>query len=365
MGIILSIISSEKIKLKYSLLIILIAIFLWSMFTLITTPYAFSKDRFIKAFFSLSVFLHFSFLLARSFARLHENYILLLVKKVFFGMIMISLVSLSLFMSGMTVLGSNYFPFSEPAHLARMYGVFLCLNMVINNSLKRKATYLILTLIFSGLFPSASLLIYCILAVLLLILAGEDKKKSKLIPLKIMVTLFFLVTFYTLVDRDYFLGRIDLSGNSNNLTSLVFFQGLEATKNILLETNYIGIGLHQMGNEPANYITEMISTIRSMPIGEGDLNRSDGGFVAAKLISEFGIFGLAIILYYIKTAVYCLLQLKKTMHTTHTKIAMTVIVSVAPEILIRGGGYFSASLLLMWASIQYLPKNSKSNMIAK
>ena len=83
-----------------------------------------------------------------------------------------------------------------------------------------------------------------------------------------------------------------------------------------------------------------------------------------ELISEFGIFGLAGILSYIKIAANCLRKLKLKMHTTHANIAMTVIVAVAPEILLRGGGYFSVSLLLMLASIRYLTKSSKSNVLS-
>ncbi len=360
-----SIIYGEKIKSDYSYIILSTSIFLWSMLTQITSPYGFSEDRFILAFFGLSVFIYFSFIIAESFVGLHENYISLLVRKVFLGMIIVSVISLTLSKSSLRVLELNYFPFSEPAHLARLYGVFLCLNMVINNSLKRKVILLIITLIFSVLFPSLSLLIYNFLALLLLMFVGKGSKLITRVPLFFTAAACTAVILYILGDRDYFLARITFIENTDNLTALVFWQGVEATKNILSETKYLGIGLHQLGNEPGNDVTSIIAGIRGIgDVADFDLNRRDGGFVAAKLISEFGIFGLAGILSYIKIAANCLRKLKLKMHTTHANIAMTVIVAVAPEILLRGGGYFSVSLLLMLASIRYLTKSSKSNVLS-
>ena len=366
-GVMFSIFSGEKIKFNYSYIILLILIFLWSMLTLITTPYEFSEDRFILAFFSLSVFMYFSLIIEESFVGLHENYISLLVRKVFFGMILVSVVSLTLSKSSLRVLELNFFPFSEPSHLARLYGVFLCLNMVINNSFKRKVILLIITLIFSVLFPSLSLFIYNLLAFLLLVFVGKGSKVITRIPLLFMAAVCAAVILNVLGDGDYYLERITFVENTDNLTALVFWQGVEATKNILSETKYIGIGLHQLGNEPGNYVKSLIAGIRGGlgDIADLDLNRRDGGFVAAKVISEFGIFGLAGILFYMKIAANCLRKLKLKMHTTHANIAMTVIVAVAPEILLRGGGYFSVSLLLMLASIRYLINSSKSNKLFK
>jgi hypothetical protein len=159
----------------------------------------------------------------------------------------------------------------------------------------------------------------------------------------------FITSFFS--QRHYFIERIQSAENANNDTTLLFWQGVEAAKISLLETNFIGIGLRQLGNEPANKFSGLMT--------EG-MDRKSGGFVGAKLIAELGIIGILIIISYTLIIFKCLKILINNSIGLHVKIAAAAIIAVAPEIFLRGGGYFSASLLLAISSIIFL--KSKKNV---
>ena len=145
----------------------------------------------------------------------------------------------------------------------------------------------------------------------------------------------------------YILDRIQTSEYKINYTNIYFWQGLEQAKLSLLETNFVGIGLQQLGYEQQNKYSYL------------GLVDKGGGLVAAKLIAETGIFGILMIILYIMIIFKCFKIIKNDSIRVHAKVAAAIIIAVVPEVFLRGGGYFSGSILLLISAIIYLKTKKK------
>lgn len=335
-----------QFRIKLRLLYIGFVFLIWFFMAPVFTPYNFIYLDFFLALFSIFVFLIFSLKIYKEFAILSEVQVSRVLQVTLLWFTTIAISSLIFNKLETKLFGLNFFPFQEPAHLARFYGPILIMTMCTSIKWVAKSILVSITLILSNLFPSLSLLIYSAIAALIVMLT-EFKLNARLFFLFFYIFIFTITFFF---QSHYFIERIQSAEDANNHTTLFFWQGVEAAKISLLETNFIGMGLRQLGNEPPNKFSDL------MMIG---MDRKSGGLVGAKLIAELGIIGILIIISYTLIIFKCLKILINNRIGLHVKIAATAIIAVAPEIFLRGGGYFSTSLLLAISSILFLKSKKK------
>ena len=157
---------------------------------------------------------------------------------------------------------------------------------------------------------------------------------------------------------EYFVERLDFSLFSNSISSLVYRQGWELAADAAYRTFGWGIGFQQLGfvaffSPAADVLLQILLD---------DTNLRDGGFLAAKILSELGVFGALLLLAYFTSALRSALFLRKyavsgaTEATTEPAefFARSFICGVSLEFLVRGLGYFSGSILIYISSIVLL-----------
>jgi hypothetical protein len=130
----------------------------------------------------------------------------------------------------------------------------------------------------------------------------------------------------------------------------------------LLSTNGIGIGFQNFGNEPAGDASLTLSILT-----ESGLNRSDGGFLLAKFIGEFGIIGVFAMFFLLLISISSGFALRKRVLGNLSTSDLTnpfplcILYTIVIEFLIRGIGYFSPMLFLaifaLPSAIAFIRKN--------
>jgi len=96
---------------------------------------------------------------------------------------------------------------------------------------------------------------------------------------------------------------------------------------------------------------------------------TDSGFLAAKIIAEFGFLGVISLIVYIYVVLWTILRantihrvlanmkdIRKHREATRRLFFMGVIVSLSVEIFLRSYGYFSPGVFLLLVAILYLKR---------
>lgn len=237
------------------------------------------------------------------------------------------------------------FPFTEPSHYALTampFIAFVCMRL---QGLARYAL-LIAVAVLAALLPSLSLVVGLIILIVLLV------------PTVYAATLLFVgLLSLQYVDLEYFSKRVDLSQETTNLSALAYRQGWELAEKSIDITDGVGVGFQQLGIAPV--YTPTSDVIFRLLRQDGSLQ--DGSFVAAKIIAEFGIFGLIIGIIYLYIAFKAVLFLRKgnkKYFDTARIFSACVIVSYTLEFFVRGIGYFSPTTVLLFAAILYFKASS-------
>lgn len=250
------------------------------------------------------------------------------------------------------------FPYNEPSHFCLFFGPIMYYKLITS---KGKLMWLFATLSIIIALVSQNLII--ILSTFIVFSFLNYKKF-------ILLTLLILVSVFMLLKSEYFSSRLNISKDSNNISVLAFIQGWDFAYNHSINTNFFGIGFQQLGFVPV----ETDTSIQIDKLIDGKLNEKDGSFDASKIISEFGIFGILILLIYFKFLFRCLKLLSKS---ERYDVSNSVIIfcccsvfSFFIEIFIRGVGYFSPTFFLFITSLLYLTKSDRffyllSNKIKK
>lgn len=237
------------------------------------------------------------------------------------------------------------YPFTEPSHYAFTVMPFLIYAAVTANRIMR-LVILAITAALVVLLKSLSLAVG-------LILVGACCLDG------VVLVVFLLMSFTGLgmLDLTYFTDRLDFAYGNQNLSMLVYRQGIELIQTSLVETSGWGIGFQRLGF--TNLFTPSSNIIYALT--GADLNLRDGGFNAAKLIAELGIAGVALSLWYLVMMGKMVLRLRrvaqeKLVIPDGSIFAMSAFVAVSIEIFVRGAGYFTSTMLLAVAAIPYLRK---------
>lgn len=246
------------------------------------------------------------------------------------------------------------FPFTEPSHYALIFTPLLLDACVKSHGWKRYAWLL------TGYGLAYSL-------ESLSLAAGTTLAAVITLPL-IQLALGMLIAPLLLlsVDLSYFTDRLDFGHQTTNLSALVYIQGQELIFDSLERTGGWGIGFQQLGYGPIrSTASKVIYQITGL-----DLNLYDGGFVAAKLISEFGIFGLALTIAFIVMAAKSALALRRTAFgrippLAGRDLALAFIVGYFTDMFVRGVGYFTASSALFLAALIFTLGNRNARPVAR
>jgi hypothetical protein len=351
---IIIVLSKKKIILKKNIsLTIIFILFIIHFFFTSFINYENISIKYIISFISI-LFIYFA-------ARLYENELIILNKEKSikllksFSMILIFIGLVSIFYKFNFLNYNNYsksvFPFSEPSHYVISSGwIILASGFYFDTKIK---LLIILLLTLMGLFFPSTLLF---LFIFFMIIFYFFKNIKKIIFLILFLGPLFLIISSTIDNSKYFSDRLNFSKDNSNLTSLVYLQGWDDAKRAMEQTNGLGVGFQNMGNlEPSPL------NMKIYYLAGNFKNRNDGGFLASKLISEFGIIGILFIflyiIYFIKSFVFLVLhsddyKIHPIVITSHSIIVLFFI-----ELFARGYGYFSPTILLVISAIYILSPN--------
>jgi len=248
------------------------------------------------------------------------------------------------------------FPFYEQSHYALIVGPLAIAQGATSN--QRVKIYIAISLFFQALlFPSLTLMMLAFFAVV--VFWGSTPRIAL-----IFTPLVFAVAFIVLTSSDpslaYFSSRTSLSNDSDNISTLVFLQGLQSIKDSFVSTYGLGYGFQRLGEEPPSDIAYAIKFYKGV-----FLNRYDGSFLAAKLGAELGIIGLLIVLAHAAYSVRLLRHSSSTLineTAIKTRAFSAIVISFLVEMIFRGYGYFSPSAyiaLIAIISLSTMPGSEK------
>ncbi len=246
------------------------------------------------------------------------------------------------------------FPFVEPSHAALAIAPFFMFFLLRSGMILNFIVFFIL-MIFSITMHSFMLLIVSFSCYFLF--GIKSRYKFHILFFALILLLFFVF------KNDYFYQRLAVNIESSNLTALVYLQGLQDAFNALKKTNGFGLGFQMLGYQTPSEAHYRILEVMGLNKDNPGINRYDGGFLAVKIIAEFGLMGILFILFYIFTAFLVIIKIIKLQNSGIEKIepiyvfSLVCFLSFAYELFIRGVGYFSPGLFFFVFSVFYLRKN--------
>lgn len=249
------------------------------------------------------------------------------------------------------------FPFGEVSHFALYVGPFFILTFFYLQKKYARWFLLLATFFFAICIESTTLIIYVFLVLLLYI-------RFSVLSFFIFLPVLLGLILY-LLTNEYFSSRFLLSADSINLTALVYLQGITDAVLALKNTFGIGLGFQMLGYQEPSEISQQIAYV--LGDEEGMLNRFDGGFLAAKLIAEFGVLGIGIVVGYLYLFVKVYFKLKKHLNKDYSfsrfyLFSLVFIYAIFVEFFVRGVGYFSPSLFLFLVAL-FIYKNEDLELI--
>ena len=167
----------------------------------------------------------------------------------------------------------------------------------------------------------------------------------------IITFLFVLIALTDSNTLDRLNGLFSSSNDSSdrNLSSLVYLNGWLAAFEYLKQTRYFGIGFNLMGCE-GGIETDLKSAI--VHLADAYLNYNDGSFLLSKMLSEFGLLSIFILLFlsfnFLKMFHLILIStLYKRPMQYFTKLGFALYSVSFVFIFVRSTDYFSLSLIYM------------------
>jgi len=260
---------------------------------------------------------------------------------------------------GMT--GKPIFPFVEPSHYALTFGPLAVGYAFYSNIAKVFFTALLLAIL--GLaIESLTLIVFSMIIFLSSVIRLKRIYFLWSIPILIFLTLGVILALIEL--SPYFAARLDM-GLDHNTTTLFYLRGFELAYLNFIDTHGLGLGFQMLGSkytltgEYHDLLTP--SNLKSFP--------TDSGFLAAKIIAEFGFLGVISLIVYIYVVLWAILRantihrvlanmkdIRKHREATRRLFFMGVIVGLSVEIFLRSYGYFSPGVFLLLVAILYLKR---------
>lgn len=311
--------------------------FLFSILSLLVND-SFLIARFFASFFLMIFFIYI--------ANILSNYISTISPKKF--LILINLIYIILLIDGLAGIllksqKKSTLLFLEPSHYALSVLAFYLFHLYTEKKLFYKISAMFVLFIIAVFIQNLTLLVGLFFGTLIAI-------KPKI---SFLILIFFLIIIISLnIDMSYFINRLVLTENLDNLSVLVFLSGWERSFLNIYNTFGLGVGFNQLGYVGEfGYYQGLLSKS-----GAERLNLHDGGTTGSKLISEVGIIGVLLLFLYKLYFFKIIYRLKKKFSNFDFKdiFFFCVYIMFFVELYIRGVGYFSGTLFLFLTSIFYL-----------
>lgn len=250
----------------------------------------------------------------------------------------------------------------EPSHLA-IGSVPLIAHLVFSGSkADRVSAFLILPLLF--LFSYSSTLLVLLAVIFFPVVLGFIVRNPFSLKSISIVVVFFIISLLAMSQPKFeetllrFNDVSDLS-DASNLSSLVYANGWQLLEKNLESTSGFGLGFNAMGCGPRPY-TEVTQWL--MAINLEDQNYNDGSFMLSKIGSEFGYFGIALL---IIAAIYALTKLflfgRRGKADANFIYLLWFSTFAFSAFLRNGGGFFAGPMVLFIISaIMLSPSNRRS-----
>lgn len=148
---------------------------------------------------------------------------------------------------------------------------------------------------------------------------------------------------------DFLIQRNIFNLETKNLSVLVYLAGLETAYISFLDSLTLGLGFQQMGMniQPGLFQTRIMELTSGIP-----MNVFDGGTLASKVVTEFGIFGLVFILWFLVQAVKIFkLTRYPNAYDSCAIFYVSCFLSLSVLLFIRSAGYFTPSTFLFLVGV--------------
>lgn len=347
---------TKSLKINRSVLISMVffvfVVLLSSVFAYFKNIAYFNLYRFSGSFLLLLAFLFFSYFYCCSLSCLN-GYVLNQA-----AFIIYIVLFLDGFVSSIQFSFFNYpkslFFFTEPSHFALTIAPFFIYEIMVNYESKVKM------FVYFSSISFVAILLKSLVLVSVVFLGAAIAFKKRYIILSMLLVFFLSILFST--ELAYFFERLSFSGNSNNLSVLVYLSGFQRAALSLIDSDGLGLGFQQMGyyGEVGNLMGKVIE-IAGFPV-----NFNDGGTVAAKLVAEFGFFGLFIISIYLFLFAHVLFFVRKFFIHRKTDLKLlnsfdffmlSAFLAIIISLFVRGTGYFSGATFISLMSFWYILSN--------
>ena len=311
-----------------------------------------------------------AYLISLKLAKIDNKTLLSICYYIFYLMLFLGLLNISTSYAIGKSLGYSHgqpmFPFLEPSHYALFLGPFTFIYSVTNRSWNKRLISLAIVTIISFLIPNTTLLTYVVITSLALILTLKTTAAFLAFPVIIISA---SIGVNTVMSNEYFTSRLTFSSDTTNITALVYLQGLQDTQNSLQLTNGLGLGFQMLGTQPPSTYAFMIAKV--MGNVNGELNREDGGFLAAKIISELGYLGIYLMFAYLLYCFKCVIAIRRILikHRINDNISPLICYSIfttfSVELFVRGVGYFSPGVFIFLIAFFYLLNEKRPAIFTK
>jgi hypothetical protein len=347
LALLIALLSRHKLRLSFGLLYASMSIVLFNILCTSTYYQQYPSFQQLGSVFLAGVLILFAGLLANSLSSISSIQIKGCINFMVRAIIGLSLAAFALNFKILPFSKSILF-FSEPSHLAMALTPFVIYAMLTNSKLS--SLFWASSLFVLGLcLENLSLVILAMACTVILFLRFKLGIYIQAIVICSLISCFVLFS----MTSQYYSSRILLE--SNNVSSLVYMRGYEAAVASLVRPPFVGVGLQMMAlRAPSSPAQEMLDQLDL-----GGLNQNDGGFVAAKLVSEFGWPGFAALIYLLVQTfpmlIYTLRLSALGKASKGNNIFSSCMVAVLMQLFVRGSGYLGPFLVLAVLAYYFKP----------
>ena len=181
-------------------------------------------------------------------------------------------------------------------------------------------------------------------------------------PLFLVLVIALVASLAMALDPSYYLSRLDFTWDTKHFSPLVYMSGWERAWIDLKLTHGLGVGFQQFGL--VGDVGHFQSRIAFLRPDLAELNLKDGSTTGSKLVGEFGVTGIMVLLVYIGVLVreFFVLRFKGQgeAYSTCDYFCLACFLSASTELFIRGMGYMTPGMLLLMVGVIWLFSRGRS-----
>lgn len=264
---------------------------------------------------------------------------------------LVSLTKIDVFGTG---LAKPTFLFQEPSHFALICAPVLMYFSFIYAGTTTRLIILFMFALWGGYIQNFTMILAAAIAFII---------TARSVSFTLLVCLLFgLVGFFFLQSDlfSYYTARLNLSSGNQNLSTLVLLQGWQNAF-LTMNASWLGSGFQQFGiSTLSGDISQQIYSLLRIYI-----NVFDGGSTAAKVVGEFGVFGIALMIVYLIGWLKIFFYIRKHKKSNNKKIILFASLYLASilEFFVRGAGYFTPSMFFFSVSVFYFMSRTNKKRI--